>query len=816
MEGPREGRHLAAIMFVDMVGYSAHMQRDEAAAISAVRELWDTVRPIVAAHGGREVDLAGDGMLMEFSGALAAVRCGLDIHQSLRKSNPGKDEPVRVRAGLHLGDIEHKNGRIYGDGVNIAARVLAISPPGGIAMTPHVREQLLNVLDQAPVSLGTKAFKNIRESIEIWCLPGPDTSTVELATAREAARSDPAGHRWTFGAATFDERTLDLKVNGVAVELEKKVLDVLQFLLHHAGEVVTNEELVEGAWPGGTLGDPDLTSCIAKLRMTLGDDKQEIVKTVHGFGYRLAAPVKVEATHASAPVHFDFKAGDPVPRRPQWSIVQRLGAGGHGEVWLGRHAKTRETRVFKFALEARHVVSLKREITLFRLLHDALGEGAPIVRVLEWNLEEPPCFLEMEHLEAGSLVDWAERMGGLARIPLETRLHVAAQIADALAKAHSVGVLHKDLKPGNVLMAQPSLPLRDAARSVRDRTIKLSDFGSGGVLDAGRLEALGITRIGFTKAIEVDPRAGGTVLYLAPEVLAGQPFTIQADIYALGLILYQLIVGDLHRTLAPGWEKDIPDPLLCEDIAAAAAGNPAQRLADAAQLAQRLRTLPARHAQRAAEQAAALKAEKQQQAMRHFRIRFWWTSGLTALFGAGVIAAFAFWLPSMWVAELASNELDVIATQLEDRGELVQAEALRRTLVGYYEHFGRWNPDRGAGLHYRDGFAMLLMRRNRLADAQEQFTRLMADTADFMGPDDPHNAIFGSDYGEYLIRTGRLQAARTVLENAQPVLIKARHAGNGCVRFKVRENTERLVRVYHALGLKAEEAALPVVTADTP
>lgn len=294
MEISRESRHLAAIMFVDMVGYSARMQDNEPRAIAAVRGLWDQVRPILADHGGREVDLAGDGMLMEFPGALSAVRCAIKIHAVLHEQNRtlASDERIRTRTAVHLGDIEHKAGRIYGDGVNIAARLLPLCPAGGIVVSPHVRDQLHNVLEQTLERLGTKTLKNIKAPLEIWCIRGPDSSSAEMSAAKAAAQDEAADRRWTFGKAIFDERTLELSVEGAPVELEKKALDVLGFLLRHAGEVVTKDELLEAVWPGRVLSDSALTSCMAKLRSALSDEAQDIIKTVHGFGYRFAAPVE--------------------------------------------------------------------------------------------------------------------------------------------------------------------------------------------------------------------------------------------------------------------------------------------------------------------------------------------------------------------------------------------------------------------------------------------------------------------------------------------------------------------------------------------
>ncbi|MGH8443577.1 MAG: protein kinase domain-containing protein, partial [Nevskiaceae bacterium] len=427
-----------------------------------------------------------------------------------------------------------------------------------------------------------------------------------------AGAAAPQARRWSFGSATLDERTLELSVNGSPVAIERKPLEVLLCLLNHAGEVVTKDELLEAVWPGRILTETVLTKHVGRLREALGDDEQRIIKTHHGFGYRLIAPVRIESSPAPGPPRFSFGPGDHPPGRPQWALVGRLGAGAHGEAWLVRHDKTHEARVYKFALDNRSLASLKREITLYRLLHDALPDRRDYVEILDWNLEEPPCWIEFEH--AGlSLVQWAQQRGGLANVPLATRLEIAALTAEALAAAHSVGVLHKDLKPGNVLIegaGTPADPLR----------LKLADFGAGGVLDPERLKSLGITRLGFTQTIHTGD-AGGTTLYVAPEVLRGQPATVQADVYALGVMLYQLVTGDVQRALAPGWEQEIEDDLLRDDIASAAHGNPAGRLADAAMLANRLRRLDFRREQLEAERASQNELNRQRRALVKARAR---------------------------------------------------------------------------------------------------------------------------------------------------------------------------------------------------
>ncbi|CAN5455908.1 hypothetical protein BH09PLA1_BH09PLA1_14690 [soil metagenome] len=246
--------------------------------------------------------------------------------------------------------------------------------------------------------------------------------------------------------------------------------------------------------------------------------------------------------------------GLEIPSRPGWTLDRKLGDGGFGEVWLGVHNKLKEHRVFKFCFDVDRLRSFKRELTLFRLLRDALGDRSDIARLYEVKLDHPPFFLESEYAAGGDLIDWAERQGGIDTVPLKIRLELVEKIANAVAAAHSVGILHKDIKPSNVLMHETG-----------DGRVKpvLADFGIGVLSDRTQLRARSITETGFTElTMTSDTARTGTRLYSPPESLLNKPFTTQGDVYALGVLLYQAVVGDLRRPLAPGWERDITDDLL--------------------------------------------------------------------------------------------------------------------------------------------------------------------------------------------------------------------------------------------------------------
>lgn len=291
-----------------------------------------------------------------------------------------------------------------------------------------------------------------------------------------------------------------------------------------------------------------------------------------------------------------------VPRRPGWVLEEKLGEGGFGEVWRAVHQKSHESRVFKFCFSAEHLRSLQREVTLFRLLRETLGHRDDIARLLDWNFEEAPYSLELDYTEGGNIAEWAEEQGGLAAVPLATRLELVAQAAEALAAAHSVGVLHKDVKPANILIT------RDGEG--RPKAV-LTDFGVGTVMNEAYLAERGITQMGLGGVTaEIHSTSGGTHLYMAPELLTGATPTVQADLYALGIFLYQMVIGELDRPLAPGWERDIDDEMLREDLAALVDGSPERRPESAGEVARRLHYLDERRAARAREHRIREEAER--------------------------------------------------------------------------------------------------------------------------------------------------------------------------------------------------------------
>ncbi len=405
---------------------------------------------------------------------------------------------------------------------------------------------------------------------------------------RTAIGGETPLYRYRFGAVEFDEASLVLSVDGQPVALEQRPLQVLAELLRYPDEVVTREELLDSVWAGRPTVDNVVGNALAKLRRALGEAESDRITTLPRVGYRLAGPIERHVVGRKRVTALQLRSGQSVPGREHFRLEAQLNPSRHSEVWLARHAKTREARVYKFSPDGEHLALLKREATVSRVLREALGARDDIARILDWNFETPPFFLECEY-GGQDLACWAADGERLAAVPAVLRIALFLQIADAVAAAHGVGVLHKDLKPANVLVA--ALAAGDGWQ------VRITDFGSARLLDPARLKELGITLMGLTvtQNLASDP-SSGTPLYLAPELLTGQAPTVRSDVYSLGLILYQLVVGDLRRPMTSDWQQDIGDAHLREDIAAATHGNPARRLASVGELTERLRGLDTRRA----------------------------------------------------------------------------------------------------------------------------------------------------------------------------------------------------------------------------
>lgn len=402
---------------------------------------------------------------------------------------------------------------------------------------------------------------------------------IHLGEVAETEVRQDGGNKLVGLAVDMAARVMSLAMGGQILLTRGAFDDARQFVVHHPGaEPVSLRWLAHGPYFfKGSQGPQDVFEVGVEGRSPL-------VPPPNSEKARRAVIAGNEKTLGWRPA-----VGLPLPRAPQWVVDRKLRDSAFGEIWLARHAKIRSQRVFKFCFDANHLLALKREVVLLRLLKEALGDRRDISRVIDWQFDEPPYFIEMDYAHAGNLAGWAAGKGGLRQLPLEQRVKIMSQAATALAAAHSVGVLHKDIGPENIMMVEEAgVPYP-----------RLSDFGIGILTDEARLKDYFITAAGVAEP-NIEPGEAsrtGARMYAPPESLANKPHTVQGDVYALGVLLYQMVVGDLERPLGVGWERDVNDEALRQVIASSVDFDPARRLATAAILAQRLERLETRRQQ---------------------------------------------------------------------------------------------------------------------------------------------------------------------------------------------------------------------------
>jgi len=169
----RVERRLAAIFAGDVAGYSRLMGQDETGTLARLRALRrELIDPEIAEHKGRIVKTTGDGLLVEFASVVDAVTCALATQRGISERNTGipADQRIEFRIGINLGDVIVEEGDIYGDGVNIAARLEALAEPGGICVSRVVHDQVRDKLDVAFEDLGEQQVKNIARPVHVWRL----------------------------------------------------------------------------------------------------------------------------------------------------------------------------------------------------------------------------------------------------------------------------------------------------------------------------------------------------------------------------------------------------------------------------------------------------------------------------------------------------------------------------------------------------------------------------------------------------------------------------------------------------------------------
>ena len=204
-EKPSIQRRLAAILAADIAGYSRLMHEDEPATVRDLKAHQSVILPLIGRHGGRVIDTAGDGIMAEFPSVIGATECAVEIQTVMAERNLRVPESrrMRFRIGINLGDVIHDEIRIYGDGINIAARLEALAQPGGVLVSDTVYDQIRGKLPFTFEDVGERQVKNIEQPVRMYQLHIPGASSKAVATlVRRPALTDRT-HWILWGLVVF-------------------------------------------------------------------------------------------------------------------------------------------------------------------------------------------------------------------------------------------------------------------------------------------------------------------------------------------------------------------------------------------------------------------------------------------------------------------------------------------------------------------------------------------------------------------------------------------------------------------------------------
>ena len=204
---PRTERRLAAILAADVVGYSRLMGTDEVGTLNALKmHRRERVDPAIARHHGRIVKTTGDGMLVEFASVVDAVVCAVAIQRAMLTFNAGIHEDRRIifRIGINVGDIIIDGDDIFGDGVNIAARLETLCEPGGVCISRYANEQVRDKLSLTFADLGEQTVKNIARAVGVFGLTSQDIAALPEEALLQPGTAGGATHQYCARAPPPD------------------------------------------------------------------------------------------------------------------------------------------------------------------------------------------------------------------------------------------------------------------------------------------------------------------------------------------------------------------------------------------------------------------------------------------------------------------------------------------------------------------------------------------------------------------------------------------------------------------------------------
>ena len=446
-------RRLAGILAADVVGYSAMVGTDEPATLARVRALrTDLIEPLAATHGGRLFKTTGDGFLAAFASAVQALRCAIAIQERLRSEPDG----LRLRIGVHQGEVVAEGDDLLGDGVIIAARLEPLAEPGGICISARVREDAAGKMALEVDDLGTPELKNIAAKIQVFrvrlgmaerpALPLPDKPSIAvLALQHEGDLGLPVR------GLPFDlMRGALIDPNGAEVPLRAKSFKLLRLFVTNAGRLLYRNEINKEIWTDVIVTDKSITQCVRDIRLALDDKQQRIIKTVPRRGYVFAAKVTdVRDRRLNSPA----AVGLALPDKPSIAVLAFTNMSGDPE-----------QEYFSDGIADDIITELSRIRWLFVIARNSsfAYKGTPI------DVKRTGRELGVRYLLEGSVRRGGERVRVNAQlIDVETGAHVWAERYDR--KLADVFSVQDEIALAVTRAIGPAVAMRTAARASQVR-----------------------------------------------------------------------------------------------------------------------------------------------------------------------------------------------------------------------------------------------------------------------------------------------------------------------------------------------------------
>ncbi len=283
---PTPERKLVAILSADVKDYSRLMGVDEVGTLRTLTRYGEVMAGLIEQYRGRVVNFVGDNLLAEFPSVVDAVPCAQEIQRALQKRNAQLPLHRRMefRIGLNVGDVIVEEGQIYGDGVNIAARLEQLAEAGGICISGTVHDQIENKLTLRCDYLGEQTVKNIAQPVRVYRVQmEPEAET--FRGQREPPLFFPPFHLDVVNACLWSGKK--------NIPLTPKDFAVLYYLATHSDRLVTHDELFKAVWPDTVVSRGVLKVCLYRIRQMLGDTTKtpQFIKNEPRRGYRFIAPL---------------------------------------------------------------------------------------------------------------------------------------------------------------------------------------------------------------------------------------------------------------------------------------------------------------------------------------------------------------------------------------------------------------------------------------------------------------------------------------------------------------------------------------------